>query len=258
MATPTSQARRAFLSKLLAGGAAAGVLLLYRKPVWAGLEGGAQGQQGETGPEHDYAFMVDVDRCIGCGLCVQACNVENDVPPGQYRTWVERYVVTRDGVHVDCPDGGMNGFADIDESLRGEVLKSFFVPKLCNHCAQAPCIQVCPVGATFRNPEGFVLVDPEHCIGCSYCVQACPYGSRFINSRQRIADKCTWCYHRVSQGGLPACVTVCPTQARLFGDLKDAESAVAKMFYGGGWDVLKPEMETASMCIYKGLQREVV
>jgi tetrathionate reductase subunit B len=255
MTTQTSNARRVFLQRLLAGSAAAGVFMVYRQPVMAALKGANETTQAAG---HDYAFVVDISRCIGCGQCVRACSIENEVPEGQYRTWIERYVVTPDGVHVDSPLGGMHGFDEVDEALASEAINSFFVPKLCNHCAEAPCIQVCPVGATFRSPEGFVLVDPEHCIGCSYCVQACPYGVRFINREKHIADKCTWCYHRVSQGKLPACVTVCPTQARMFGDLNDPDSQVARVLQEDNWDVLKPEAHTASMCLYLGLPRVVV
>ena len=251
-----SKARRDFLKNILAGGAAASVLLVYKQPLMAKL--GTVTAQGAGLNSHNYAFVVDVNRCIGCGKCVQACAFENDVPDGQYRTWIERYVVTADGVHVDSPDGGMDGFPALDDELASNALNTFFVPKLCNHCAEAPCVQVCPVGATFRSPDGFVLVDPEHCIGCSYCVQACPYGARYINNKRRIADKCTWCYHRVSAGKLPACVTVCPTQARLFGDLNDPESAVTRVFEADEWDLLKPELQTESMAMYLGLPRVVV
>jgi Fe-S-cluster-containing dehydrogenase component len=255
MTTETSVARRVFLQRLLAGSAAAGVFMVYRQPVVAAL---GDADEAQRAADHDYAFVVDVGRCIGCGQCVRACSIENEVPEGQYRTWIERYVVTPEGVHVDSPRGGMYGFDEVDAELASEALNSFFLPKLCNHCAQAPCVQVCPVGATYRSPEGFVLVDPEHCIGCSYCVQACPYGVRFINSEKRIADKCTWCYHRVSQGQLPACVTVCPTQARMFGDLNDPDSQVARVIREDNWDVLKPEAHTESMCLYLGLPRVVV
>jgi Fe-S-cluster-containing dehydrogenase component len=253
----SSIARRDFLKNILAGSAAASVLLVYKQPLLASLGVDAKADAASASGR-DYAFVVNVDRCIGCGKCVQACAFENDVPEGQYRTWIERYVITPDGVHVDSPNGGMDGFAEVDKALADKAIKTFFVPKLCNHCANPPCVQVCPVGATFRSPEGFVLVDPEHCIGCSYCVQACPYGVRFINSERRIADKCTWCYHRVANGKLPACVTVCPTEARLFGDLNDPESQVARVFEENNWDVLKPDMHTKSMALYLGLPREVV
>ncbi len=258
MPEPTSDARRVFLKKLLAGTAAVSVLMVHRRGAIGGLlaEDATAGDSAEV--KADYAFVVDVNRCIGCGNCVRACRIENDVPEGQFRTWIERYVVTADGVRVDSPNGGHDGFEEVPEQLRAQTLRSFFVPKLCNHCEQAPCVQVCPVGATFRTDEGFVLVDPEHCVGCSYCVQACPYGVRFINKETHMADKCTWCYHRVFRDKLPACVTVCPTGARLFGDLNDPTSQVAEIFRRDEWKVLKPDMHTQSVTLYLGLPREVV
>ena len=101
------------------------------------------------------------------------------------------------------------------------ALKVFFVPKLCNHCAHSPCVQVCPIGATFESPDGVVLVDSSRCLGCRYCVQACPYGCRFIDPRTQTADKCTLCYHRITQGLTTACCETCPTGARQLVDLKD-------------------------------------
>jgi Fe-S-cluster-containing dehydrogenase component len=255
MADPTSEARRRFLKELLAC-SGAGMLFIYKQPSLAKL---LAGEKAVENVEHEYAFVVDVDKCIGCGKCVQACGFENDVPEGQYRTWVERYVITDDGgVYVDSPKGGSDGFTPVDEAIRSRVKRAFFVPKLCNHCENPPCVQVCPVGATFRTEEGFVLVDPKHCIGCSYCVQACPYGARFINKEAHTADKCTWCHHRVVAGKQPACVTVCPTQARLFGDLKDSKDPVARIFMDDRWNILKPEMHTRAMCLYIALPREVV
>jgi Fe-S-cluster-containing dehydrogenase component len=256
MANPESDGRRVFLKKLLGGASAAGALMVYKQPALAKLLA-ADGEAID--PEtHEYAFVVDINRCIGCGNCVKACSTENNVPEGQFRTWIERYVVTSDGVYIDSPNGGMDGFPELDETTRQHALNSFFVPKLCNHCKEAPCVQVCPVGATFRTQDGFVLVDPEHCIACSYCIQACPYGVRFMNKDKHIADKCTWCYHRVKHEKLPACVTVCPTQARVFGDLNDKDSQVAQVLDADQWDVLKPGMHTDSQVLYVGLPREVV
>ncbi len=259
MADSTSDGRRVFLKKLLAGAAAgAGALMISRQPTLAALLAAEDEGPPTNEAEHDYAFVVDINQCIGCGYCVEACSIENNVPEGQFRTWVERYIVTADGIHVDSPQGGINGFEEVEETLREKANKAFFVPKLCNHCANAPCVQVCPVGATFRSSEGFVLVDPEHCIACGYCIQACPYGVRFMNAERHIADKCTWCHHRVAKGKDPACVTVCPTQARLFGDLKDPENRVAKIFHSDRWRVLKSGMHTESRCLYIGLAGEVV
>lgn len=257
MSKPESDARRVFLKKLFGGTAAAsaGMLLVYKQPALATL---AADDGTSDAAEHQYAFVVDINQCIGCGNCVKACSIENSVPEGQYRTWIERYVVTPDGVHIDSPDGGKQGFAELDETINEQSLNSFFVPKLCNHCEHAPCVQVCPVGATYRTDDGFVLVDPEHCMACSYCIQACPYGARFMNKETHMADKCTWCYHRVKNDKLPACVTVCPTHARIFGDLNDSNSEVAKVLEADQWDVLKPGMHTACQVLYTGLPREVV
>ena len=81
-----------------------------------------------------------------------------------------------------------------------EQVRSFFVPKLCNQCDNPPCVQVCPVSATFKTVDGVILVDEERCIGCRYCIQACPYGARYLHPVRKTADKCTFCYHRTSQG----------------------------------------------------------
>ena len=175
--------------------------------------------------EHRYAFLVDISKCIGCGACVRACAAENHVPDNFFRTWVERYLVSLEhGAYVDSPNGGKNGFGPVETSIK--ATKAFFVPKLCNHCTDTPCVQVCPVGASYRTKDGLVLVDAERCIGCGYCVQACPYGSRYLNEETGCADKCTWCYHRITKGLKPACVEVCPTGARQFGDMKKNDDPV--------------------------------
>lgn len=205
----------------------------------------------------NFSMGIDIEKCIGCGKCVEACSKENNVPPEHFRTWIERYVVMKDGtVHIDSPDGGINGFPD--DIPQENVERAFFVPKLCNHCVTSPCTQVCPVGATFVSEEGVVLVDYEHCIGCRYCIQACPYGSRYWNPVKRTADKCTLCYHRITKGQLPACVEVCPTEARIFGDLNDSESPVSVFMRENQTMVMKPHLQTGAKVAYKGLSSEVV
>ena len=159
-----------------------------------------------------WIFLVDTYKCVGCGFCVKACKIENEIPydANVTRTWVERYVVTRDGrTFADTPKGARDGFTDrrIDlgegkfkEIKDEEIEKAFFVPKLCNQCENPPCVQVCPVGATYRVPDGVVLVDRKWCIGCGYCIMGCPYGVRFFHPVYRVAEKCNFCYHRISEG----------------------------------------------------------
>jgi Fe-S-cluster-containing dehydrogenase component len=210
--------------------------------------------------EHYYAMGVQVDRCIGCGLCVKACKVENDVPeePFFFRTWVERYSIDADGeVVVESPEGGIDGFPPREEDEERDVIRSFFVPKLCNQCDNPPCVQVCPVGATFMSQDGVVLVDKDYCIGCRYCIQACPYGARYLDPRTAVADKCTFCYHRITKGLLPACVEVCPTQARVFGELGARSSPLHRMKRTSSLHVLKPALNTAPKVLYADLDGEV-
>ncbi|MFH1571489.1 MAG: 4Fe-4S dicluster domain-containing protein [Gemmatimonadota bacterium] len=211
--------------------------------------------EGEATEGACYGMGIRVDQCIGCGRCAAACKAENDVPrePFFFRTWVERYVVReRDEVAVDSPNGGIDGFP-VQEADAGDVLRTFFVPKLCNHCTNAPCVQVCPVGATFSTAEGVVLVDRDYCIGCRYCIQACPYGARFLHPVTRTAEKCTFCYHRVSRGLAPACVEACPTGARIFGDIHRRSSPLARLFRFHNIQVLKPNLNTEPKVFYAEL-----
>ncbi len=208
--------------------------------------------------KHYWGFVCDNERCIGCGRCVVACKLENKVPwePEYNRTWVERYVITEDEeVFVDSPNAGRDGFKPEYENLN--IRKSFFVPKLCNQCDNPPCVTVCPVGATYMTEDGVVLVDQEHCIGCGYCIQSCPYGARFFLPDKKVVDKCTWCYHRITQGLVPACVVACPREARVFGDLEDPESPVRKILAEKRVYVLRPELGTEPKVYYVGFEKGV-
>jgi tetrathionate reductase subunit B len=206
--------------------------------------------------EHRFAYLIDPAKCIGCGSCVRACKAENNVPDGYFRTWVERYLISPEGgTYVDSPNGGMNGFGPVNVPFR--PTKSFFVPKMCNHCRETPCVQVCPVGASYTTKEGVVLVDEKRCIGCGYCVQACPFGSRFLSHDAKHADKCTWCYHRITKGLQPACVEVCPTGTRQFGDLKRPDDPVRLAIETKPVSVLQPHLLTEPQCFYLGLDKEV-
>ncbi len=131
------------------------------------------------------------------------------------------------------------------------------MPKLCNHCEKPPCVQVCPVGASYRSEDGVVLVDSEYCIGCSYCLQSCPYGARFIHPKTHTAEKCTFCYHRIVKGLVPACVEACPTQARIFGELDKKSSPIVRFMRMNNIGVLKPALNTEPKVFYADLDMEV-
>lgn len=204
--------------------------------------------------EHWWGMLIDIGKCIGCGSCVRACSNENHVPNGYFRTWVERYEIEEDKQpKVDSPNGAMDGFpvptpADV---------KSFFVPKLCNHCVDSPCVQVCPVGATFISPDGVVLVDETYCLGCRYCVQACPYGCRYLHPEKETVDKCTLCYHRITQGLTTACCENCPTGARQLVDFKNPKDPIHEFLKHNKVQVLKPYMATDPKVKYKDLDMAV-
>ena len=228
-------------------------LSVIRVPELCGMQ-----VEGDEDAERMYGMGIDIRKCIGCGRCAQACKNENDVPDEPYfvNTWVERYVIRGDGeVLVDSPNAGIDGFPPMEE--KGDTLRTFFVPKLCNHCEDAPCVQVCPVGATFITDDGAVLVDEEYCIGCGYCVQACPYGARWFDPVKHVARKCTFCYHRLAKGKVPACVEVCPTSARLFGEVGHRANPLARFLRFNEIQVLKPHLNTKPKVFYANLDGEV-
>jgi Fe-S-cluster-containing dehydrogenase component len=264
-----SLSRRMFLGfgLAVAGGLAGAAALARLFPVFA------ESTQAATpiSPTYDpaskaWTFIVDTASCIGCGLCVVACKEENDVPEeaAYTRTWVERHVVTTDGAtYVDSPEAGMNGFPPESTApgAHGKTVElSWFEPRLCMQCANSPCTSVCPVGATYQTEDGVILVDARRCIGCGYCVVACPYGARYLipagehapNDMPGVADKCTWCYHRISRGQQPACVEICPVGARTFGDANDPASDVSTILREQDPQMLYPEYGTQPRVLYLG------
>lgn len=178
-----------------------------------------------------YAMSIDVSRCIGCQACLVACKTENALPPGSFRLRMRSIVAGK------------------FPNLKGE-----FRMEQCYHCTHAPCVSVCPTGATYKNADGIVVVDPEKCIGCQACVTACPYGMRYIHP-EGYTDKCTFCEHRVAEGRDPACVETCPTKARAFGDLDQVDSPVRQsMMHARQVQVSKPETGAQPKLFYLNSQ----
>ncbi|MEE9295028.1 MAG: 4Fe-4S dicluster domain-containing protein [Phycisphaerae bacterium] len=200
------------------------------------LRGGATKANGKSEPKGkkerkvQYGMVIDVRRCIGCHACTVACKSEFDVPLGENRAWVE-YVEKG-----EYPNVGRS-----------------FLPRLCNHCSEPPCVDVCPTNATYkREQDGIVVVDSGLCIGCKYCIQACPYDARFLNPVTGFADKCDFCIHRVSQGLVPSCVNTCVGGARIFGDLGDPDSNISQLIARNRVTVLRREMGTFPNVYYIG------
>ena len=138
----------------------------------------------------NYGFVIDQRKCIGCHACSVACKSENRVPLGVNRTWV-KYVETGSFPHT----------------------RRHFQVNRCNHCANPPCVRICPVTAMYQRADGIVEFDSERCIGCKACLQACPYDAIYIDPETDTAAKCHYCAHRTDIGLEPACVIVCPTHA---------------------------------------------
>jgi Fe-S-cluster-containing dehydrogenase component len=195
---------------------------------------------------YHWVMVIDLRKCIGCQACVVACKSENNVPVGVYRTWVQ---VVETGAMIPDPQGSVV----TDQGRFTPNVKRFSLPRLCNHCDNPPCVEVCPVKATFKREDGLVLIDYPKCLGCGYCIQACPYDARFFNPIQQTADKCTFCVQRLDRGLLPACVTSCVGRARVFGDLNDPQSAVAQLIAQQPTSHLKSTMGTNPQVFYIGL-----
>ena len=228
----TSSGRRGFLTKALAAIGAA--VAAFAASVLPGTAAGANGTAGRGGARKgrkvQYGMVIDVRRCIGCHSCTVACKSEFDVPLGVNRSWVE---YTEKG---EYPNVGRS-----------------FLPRLCNHCSEPPCVKVCPTDATYkRDQDGIVVIDSGLCIGCKYCIHACPYDARFLNPVTGFADKCDFCIHRVSKGLVPACVNTCVGGARIFGDLGDPDSDISKLIATNRVTVLRREMGTFPNVYYIG------
>ncbi len=173
--------------------------------------------------------VLDQTKCIGCHACTTACKSENEVPVGVTRTYVK----------------------SVDVGTFPQVRRAFQVTR-CNQCTDAPCVTACPTQAMYQRPDGIVDFDKDICIGCKACMAACPYDAIFINPEDHSAEKCNLCAHRIDVGLEPACVTVCPTEAILVGDLNDPSSKVAQAVQRRPALVRRPEKETGPGLFYLG------
>jgi Fe-S-cluster-containing dehydrogenase component/formate-dependent nitrite reductase membrane component NrfD len=175
------------------------------------------------------AFVIDQSRCIGCHACTVACKVEHGVELGVFRTWV-KYIE-----RGEFPD-----------------VRRHFAVLRCNHCATAPCVEVCPVGALYKREDGIVDFDPERCIGCKACLNACPYDALYIDPQSQTAAKCNFCAHRVELDLKPSCEVVCPVGAIISGDIDDPDSDVSRLLGAAPWTVRSPEQGTGPNVYYLG------
>ena len=182
-----------------------------------------------------YGFVIDQNRCIGCHACTGACKEEHSVPVGVFRTWVKY----------------------IEKGQFPNVSRHFGVMR-CNHCDDAPCVEICPTHSLYRRADGIVDFDPERCIGCKSCMQACPYDAIYLDPNSHTAAKCNFCAHRIEMKLEPACVIVCPTHAILAGDLDDPTSAPSLTVTNPAVVSPKPYKATRPKLFYVGINEDLL
>ena len=174
-----------------------------------------------------YGFIIDNRKCIGCHACTTACKSEHDVSIGVNRTYVKQ----------------------VEKGEFPDTRRIFSVMR-CNHCTDAPCVEICPVEALFIREDGIVDFDNNRCIGCKSCMQACPYDALYIDPNTNTAAKCNYCAHRVDVGREPACVTVCPEHAIIAGDMENPQTEISQLLARQAVKVRKPEKGTKPNLFY--------
>ena len=183
----------------------------------------------------NYGFAIDLRKCIGCHACTIACKSEHEIPVGVNRCWVKTVE--------------KGSFPDTTR---------FFFPVLCNQCDDAPCVSICPTNTLFKRRDGIVDFNSDSCIGCRACMAACPYDQLFIDPNTHTAEKCNFCANRVENKLQPACVSVCPTECRIFGDLDDPTTEVAQIIAREAVTVRRPDKGTKPKIFYIGADEAAI
>jgi Fe-S-cluster-containing dehydrogenase component len=217
-------------------------------------------------PGVQFAYALDISRCIGCRRCVYACVEENNQSRDPQIHWIRVYAMEKEkGVDFQHADPYYDPPQVPEEG-------HFYVPVQCQQCENPPCTKVCPVGATWKEKDGIVVIDYDWCIGCRYCMAACPYGARHFNwaaptlpkdelnpnthvlgNRPRpkgVVEKCTFCIQRTRVGRYPACAEACPVGARKFGNLLDPEGEIRYIIERKRVLVLKEDLNTVPKFFY--------
>ena len=190
-----------------------------------------------------YAMIIDISRCTACHCCFTACKDEywgNDYPP-----------------HTAAQPKHGQFWMRVKEKERGKYpyVKTAYMPVPCMQCRSAPCIEAAEGNAAYRRDDGIVVIDPEKAVGQKQMKESCPYGAIFWNEEKNLAQKCTFCAHRLEQGLLPRCVQACPANAIAFGDLDDPQSEVARLMKSQKPEILHPEHQTAPRVAYIDLYK---
>lgn len=252
METTNTIDRRNFIKLAMVGGAA----LVGAQALPKDTHSDARSEAVGNSP-YRWGMVVDLDKCIGCNYCTMACKAHNDIAPGV--AWNKVFET-----------GEVDG-------------KMHYMPVPCQHCEHAPCVDACPVKATYHRADGIVAMDYDRCIGCRYCEVACPYGVRTFNWKEfdgenplvpmwgtpeverrprGVVEKCSFCYQRIDRGlaqGLmpgvdeeatPACVVACPTGARVFGDLNNVDSEVSQLLRDNYVTRLREDLGTQTRVFY--------
>ncbi|MHB1323840.1 MAG: 4Fe-4S dicluster domain-containing protein [Coriobacteriia bacterium] len=211
--------------------------------------------------DQKWAMVIDVKACIGCRRCVYACVKENNIGRDAGFTYIQVLEMEQGLVDIE------HAKADYAEGGRPD---KWYLPVQCMQCAEAPCVYGCPVKATWRDPDGIVVIDYDKCIACRNCMVTCPYGARYFNwlephvpeaevnpevpleEKHGVVEKCTFCVQRTRNGQTTACTEACPVGARVFGDLNDPDSAVSTLLKTRRVWRLKEEYGTKPMIWYVG------